>query len=57
MRERRKTMYLTVKQQVKHLSKKEYNILKELYHTAKNLANEAIYKFFYFKEVLYMSKN
>ena len=36
-------MYLTVKQQVKHLSKEEYSILRELCHTAKNLANEAIY--------------
>lgn len=36
-------MYLTVKQQVKHLSKEEYLIIKELCHSAKNLANEAIY--------------
>ena len=36
-------MYLTVKQQAKHLSKEEYSILRELCHTAKNLANEAIY--------------
>ncbi|WP_296578534.1 hypothetical protein [Ruminococcus sp.] len=36
-------MYLTVKQKVKHLSKEEYSILRELCHTAKNLANEAIY--------------
>ena len=36
-------MYLTVKQQVKHLSKKDYLALKELSHTAKNLANQAIY--------------
>ena len=36
-------MYLTVKQQVKHLSKDEYRSLKELSHIAKNLANEAIY--------------
>lgn len=36
-------MYLTVKQQVKYLSKEEYNILRELCHTTKNLVNEAIY--------------
>ena len=36
-------MYLTVKQQVKNLSKDQYAILRELTHTAKNLANQAIY--------------
>ena len=36
-------MYLTVKQQAKNLSKDEYCILRELSHTAKNLANQAIY--------------
>ena len=36
-------MYLTIKQQVKHLNKEEYNILRELCRTAKNLTNEAIY--------------
>ena len=36
-------MYLTVKQQVKKLSKDQYAILRELTHTAKNLANQAIY--------------
>lgn len=36
-------MYLTVKQQIKHLSKQEYKILKHLCHIAKNLTNEAIY--------------
>lgn len=36
-------MYLTVKQQVKHLSKEDYLSLKELCHVAKNLSNEAIY--------------
>ena len=52
MKERRKTMYLTVKQQVKNLSKEEYHILRELCHTAKNLANEAIYNVrqYYFAE-------
>ena len=36
-------MYLTIKQQIKHLSKQEYQILKHLCHIAKNLTNEAIY--------------
>ena len=36
-------MYLTVKQQVKHLTKEEYNILRELCRIAKNLTNQAIY--------------
>ena len=36
-------MYLTVKQQVKHLSKEEYLTIRELCHVAKNLTNEAIY--------------
>jgi len=36
-------MYLTVKQQVKHLSKSDYNTLKELCHTAKNLYNQGLY--------------
>lgn len=45
-------MYLTVKQQVKHLSKADYNSLKELCHIAKNLTNEAIYNVrqYYFTE-------
>lgn len=45
-------MYLTVKQQVKHLPKEDYNSIKELCHTAKNLANEAIYNVrqYYFNE-------
>jgi len=49
-------MYLTVKQQVKHLSKEEYSILRELCHTAKNLANEAIYNVrqYYFTEGEYL---
>ena len=56
MKERRKTMYLTVKQQVKNLSKEEYHILRELCHTAKNLANEAIYNVrqYYFAEGEYL---
>lgn len=36
-------MYLVIKQQVKHLTKEEYNILRELCRTAKNLTNQAIY--------------
>lgn len=36
-------MYLTVKQQVKHMSKEDYITIRELCHTAKNLANDAIY--------------
>lgn len=36
-------MYLTIKQQVKHLSKNDYKTLRELCHAAKNLTNEAIY--------------
>lgn len=49
-------MYLTVKQKVKHLPKEEYNILRELCHTAKNLANEAIYNVrqYYFTEGEYL---
>ena len=50
-------MYLTVKQQVKHLSKEDYLILKELSHTAKNLANQAIYNVrqYYFTEGEYLN--
>jgi len=45
-------MYLTVKQQVKHLSKDSYRSLRELCHAAKNLTNEAIYNVrqYYFAE-------
>lgn len=45
-------MYLTIKQQVKHLSKEEYRTIKELCHVAKNLTNEAIYNVrqYYFTE-------
>ena len=32
-------MYLTIKQQVKHLSKEDYRSIKELCHIAKNLTN------------------
>ena len=36
-------MFLSVKQQVKHLSKGEYKSLKRLCHAAKSLTNEALY--------------
>ena len=50
-------MYLTVRQQVKHLSKNDYNSIKYLCHIAKNLTNEAIYNIrqYYFKEGKYLS--
>ena len=50
-------MYLTVKQQVKHLSKQEYLNIKELCHIAKNLTNEAIYNVrqYYFIEGEYLN--
>ena len=49
-------MYLTIKQQVKHLTKEEYNILRELSRIAKNLANQAIYNVrqHYFQEKQYL---
>lgn len=49
-------MYLTVKQQVKHLNKEEYNILRELCRIAKNLTNQAIYNVrqHYFQEKQYL---
>ena len=52
-------MYLTLKQQVKHLSKKEFKNLKYLCHTAKNLKNQAIYNVrqHYFKNKKYLSYN
>lgn len=36
-------LYLTIKQQLKHLSKDDYVNLRELCHIAKNLTNETIY--------------
>ena len=52
-------MYLTLKQQVKHLSKKEFKNLKYLCHIAKNLKNQAIYNVrqHYFKNKKYLSYN
>ena len=50
-------MYLTVKQQLKHLNKEEYLILRELCHTAKNLYNQAVYNIrqYYFDEGKYFN--
>lgn len=52
-------MYLTIKQQLKHLSKTEYQILRELCHIAKNLTNQAIYNVRqqYFTDKTYLSYN
>ena len=52
-------MYLTLKQQVKHLNKKEFRILKYLSHIAKNLKNQAIYNIrqHYFNKKKYLSYN
>ena len=49
-------MYLVLKQQIKHLTKEEYNILRELCRTAKNLTNQAIYNIrqHYFQEKQYL---
>ena len=48
-----------IKQQVKHLSKKEFRNLKYLSHIAKNLTNEAIYNIrqYYFNKKKYLSYN
>ena len=52
-------MYLTLKQQVKHLSKKDFRNLKYLCHIAKNLKNQAIYNVrqHYFNNKKYLSYN
>lgn len=52
-----KNMYLTVKQELKHLTKEEYLSLRKLSHIAKNLTNEAIYNVrqYYFKEGEYLN--
>lgn len=49
-------MYLTIKQQLKHLTKDNYLNLKELCHVAKNLTNECIYNVrqYYFTEREYL---
>lgn len=45
-------MYLTVRHQVRHLSKADYNTIRKLCHIAKNLTNEATYNIrqYYFNE-------
>lgn len=50
-------MYLSMKQQVKQLTKEDYKNLKLLSHMAKNLANEAIYNVrqYYFSEGKYLN--
>ena len=50
-------MYLTVKQELKHLTKDDYLSLRKLCHIAKNLTNEAIYNVrqYYFKEGEYLN--
>lgn len=50
-------MYLTVKQQVKQLSKEDYRNMRKLSHIAKNLTNQAIYNIrqYYFAEGKYLS--
>ena len=52
-------MYLTLKQQVKHLSKNEFRNLKYLSHIAKNLTNEAIYNIrqYYFNKKKHLNYN
>lgn len=49
-------MYLTIKQQLKHLSKTDYRNLRRLCRTAKNLMNQAIYvnRQYYFSESKYL---
>lgn len=52
-----KKVYLTVKQQLNHLTKEECLILRELCHFSKNLYNEALYnvKQHYIKEKKYLN--
>lgn len=49
-------MYLTIKQELKHLSKDDYRNLRELCRTAKNLMNEALYinRQYFFAERKYL---
>lgn len=56
-KERRHCMYMTIKQQVKHLSKEDYKVLRELCRIAKNLTNQAIYNVrqHYFTDGKYLS--
>jgi IS605 OrfB family transposase len=50
-------VYLTIKQQLKHLEKEDYLTLRELCHAAKNLTNEALYnaRQYYFEEGHYLN--
>lgn len=50
-------MYLTVRQQVKHLSVEQYCCLRELCHIAKNLYNQGVYNVrqYYFQESKYLN--
>ena len=50
-------MYLTVKQQLHHLSQSDYDNIRTLCHIAKNLANQAIYNVrqYYFSEGEYLN--
>lgn len=54
-------MYGVIKQQLKNLSKEDYEVLKELSRTAKNLTNQAIYNarqhYFATEELLSYNKN
>jgi IS605 OrfB family transposase len=49
-------MYLTIKQQLKHLSKEDYENLRSLCHTAKDLTNQALYcvRQYFFNEHKYL---
>lgn len=49
-------MYLTIKQQLKHLSKEDYENLRSLCHTAKNLTDQALYcvRQYFFNEHKYL---
>lgn len=49
-------MYLTIKQQLKHLTKEDYENLRSLCHTAKDLTNQAIYccRQYFFNEHKYL---
>ena len=54
--ERGNAMYLTVNQQLNHLSKADFETLRELSHIAKSLMNQAIYNVrqYYFAEKKYL---
>ena len=50
-------MYLTVKNQLRHISAREYNVLRKLCRLSKNLYNEALYSVrqYFFAEHKYLS--